>query len=82
MDFYIFTQTAAVWIRLNSAYKGAVRYRSRRKGPGARIITWCLLLLESVGDGGGGAPMEWVYTHANSQPAVSLVDQARVRNKS
>ena len=80
MDFDISTHTAAVWLRLNSAYKGVARYRSRRKGAGPRIIMCCLLVLQSVG--GGGVSVERVYTQASSQPTVSLVDQARVRNES
>ena len=46
-----------------------LRYRSRRKGPGPRIFICFLLAFWSGGDGGS---VEWVYTQANTQPAMCV----------
>ena len=63
-------------IQLYPTPTGFARYRNRRKGPGPRVITCCLLVLQFGGGcGGGGASAEWVHTQANIQPAVSWARQ-------
>ena len=71
MDFDIFTQTAALWLRL-SRPTGVARNRSRREDPGPRMVIFCLLALQSVEDGGGGASVEWVYRREQTHNMLCL----------
>ena len=55
-------------------------YRTRRKGPGPPITVAGMLLAGVVVWWWWCFRVEWIYTQTNTQPALSLVDQARVRN--
>ena len=72
MDVDTFTQTAAVWLRVNSAYGGCpLPQGAQRPGPAGNILF--LAGVAVVGGGDGGVFLEWIRSmHASKHNLLCL----------